>query len=322
MSRAIYPVQTALYRFVAEGSPQSAAAMSFYAVISIPPLLVVITAILSMAFSGPEAASELVRQVTTLFGESTAASVAEILARRSQAPNETAALTGSFVLLLGSSGFFSQLQASLNQVWGVETKPSVAWRMLVIKRLISMTAVLGTGFLLLVSLVLTALLAAASDWLRGRLGWSPATAGALEAAVAMLTLTLLFAFIFRVLPDVRVPWTYVWRGSLVTSVLFFMGKYAMGWYLGHTNFEADYGSAGALVLILFWVYYTSLILLFGAQLTHAQTVASGEPIVPEPYAERVRTVRETQLFAAARRPAAALALLGPNMGRRRRGVRS
>ncbi len=322
MSRALYPVQTALYRFVAEGSPQSAAAMSFYAVISIPPLLVVITAILSMAFSGPEAAAELMKQVTTLFGESTAASIAEILARRSQAPNETAALTGSFVLLLGASGFFSQMQASLNQVWGVEAKPSVAWRMLLVKRMISMTAVLGTGFLLLVSLVLTALLAAASDWLRARLGWSPATAGVTEAAVAMITLTLLFAFIFRVLPDVRVPWKSVWRGAIITSLLFFVGKYALGWYLGHTNFEADYGSAGALVLILFWVYYTSLIMLFGAQLTHAQTVASGEPIVPEPYAERVRVVRETDVLAAARRPASALALLGPNPTRRRRGLRS
>lgn len=301
---------------------QSAAAMSFYAVISIPPLLVVITAIFSMAFSGPEAAAELLRQVSTLFGENTAVSVGQILARRSQAPNETAALTGSFVLLLGASGFFSQMQASLNQVWGVEAKPSVAWRMLLIKRMVSMTAVLGTGFLLLVSLVLTAVLAAANDWLQARLGWSPGAAGATEAMVAMLTLTVLFAFIFRVLPDVHVPWTYVWRGAVITAILFFVGKYAMGWYLGHTNFEADYGSAGALVLILFWVYYTSLILLFGAQLTHAQTVASGEPIVPESYAERVRVVRETEIFAASRRPASALALLGPNLARRRKGLRS
>lgn len=292
-SRVFRPYRLALYRFFAEGAMQSAAAMSFYAVISIPPLLVVITAILSIALTEPEAAGQLLEQVNLLFGSSTADSVAEILERRAQAPNATAAVTGAFILLLSASGFFTQLQVSLNQVWSVQTRATYTWRMLFVKRMVSMTAVLGTGFLLIISLVFSALFAAAGDWVRMKFGWSTNHAGLAEAAIALMTLTGLFAFIFKVLPDVKVRWKYVWRGAVLTSALFFLGKWALGWYLGHTNFAADYGSAGALILILFWVYYTSLILLLGAHLTHAQTVAGGDPIVPYSYAEKVKLVRDT-----------------------------
>ncbi len=291
-SRVFRPYRMALYRFFAEGAAQSAAAMSFYAIISIPPLLVVITAILSIALTEPQAASSLLEQVHLLFGPSTAESIAEILDRRSQAPNATAAITGASVLLLSASGFFTQLQVSLNQVWGVQTRSSYTWKMLIVKRMVSMTAVLGTGFLLLISLVLSALFTAASDWARAKFGWSTSHAGMVEAVVALLTLTGLFALIFKILPDVKVRWKYVWRGAVVTSGLFFMGKWALGWYLGQTDLAADYGSAGALILILFWVYYTSLILLFGAHLTQAQTLTSGDPVIPYSYAEKVKLVRD------------------------------
>lgn len=295
ITTGLRPYKKALGHFLETAAPQSAAAMSFYAVTAIPPLMVVIAAVLSLVFSGPRAIAELVNQVTALFGHSTGDTISAILARRATAPNATAAVTGMAVLLVGASGFFSQLQIALNQVWGVEAKPNVAWKMLIVKRLVSMTAVLGTGFLLLVSLVLSAVMAAAGDWLEAKLGWSVGLAAFAEAFIAVSMLTGLFAFIYKVLPDVQLRWSDVWKGAVTASLLFMLGKFALAWYLGRTDLAADYGSAGALVLILFWVYYTSLILLFGAELTQAQTLAAGQEVLPERYAERVRKVRASDV---------------------------
>ena len=290
----IRPFKHALQEFVENRAPQSAAAMSFFAVTTVPPLLVVIAAVLGLVYSAPRAIAELVGQVEALFGASTGETIAAILARRASAPNATAAVTGVVVLLIGASGFYSQLQSALNQVWGVDTRRNVALRMVVLKRLVGMGAVVGTGFLLLVSLVISALMARASVWFETLTGWNTSLAAFTEAFIAVATLTGMFAFIYKVLPDVELRWSDVWKGAVTTSLLFILGKFAMAWYLGRTDYAADYGSAGALVLILFWVYYTSLILLFGAELTRAQAHAAGRRIVPDRHAERVCQVRESE----------------------------
>lgn len=284
---ALEPFKTAFQGFRDKDASQKAAALSFYAVTAIPPLVVLLTGILGLAYSGPEAAHKLVGQVTDLFGASTGATVAEILERRSHAANGSAALTGLVVLLLGASGFFVELQKALNGVWGVQSDPNSGWKGVIVKRILSMTVVLGTGFLMLVSLMISTVIAVASDWLQSQLGWSIGLASMAEVALSLATITGMFCLLFKYLPDVTVSWSDVLSGALTTAGLFLVGKFALGWYLGRSDFTADYGSAGALVLILFWVYYSSMILLFGAELTRARATARGRQVIPEGHAKIV-----------------------------------
>ena len=281
---ALAPFKTALRDFRDEDAAQKAAALSFYAVTAIPPIVVLLAAILGLVYSGPQAAQQLVGQVSALFGQDTGNTIGEILQRRADAPNGAAALTGLAVLLLGASGFFVELQKALNAVWGVKPNPEAGWKDVVFKRVLSMTVVLGTGFLMLVSLVVSAVIAAASNWLEGRLGWSVGFASFAEALIGLAMITGMFALIFKYLPDVEIGWSEVWRGALTTATLFLVGKSALGWYLGRSTFTADYGSAGALVLILFWVYFSSMILLFGAELTQAQVAVHGRKVEPQGHA--------------------------------------
>ena len=283
---ALAAIKKAAKDFSDEDATSTAAALSFYAVTAIPPLVVVLTAILSIVFSGGEAAEKLVAQVQSLFGQETAATIASIIERRSHAPNGAAAFTGVIVLLLGASGFFVQLQKALNRVWDVEADPEAGWVQTIVKRVLGMTVVLGTGFLLLISLVLSALISAASHWFQERLNSSMHMTSALETVVALVTITCLFALLFKYLPDAEIHWVDVWHGAFATALLFSVGKFVLGWYLGRTDFTADYGSSGALVLVLFWVYYSSIILLFGAELTQAVAQLRGRSVVPEEGAKR------------------------------------
>lgn len=272
--------------FAEEDATTTAAALSFYAVTAIPPLVVVLTAILGIVFSGPDAAKQLVGQVQTMFGPETAETIASIIERRSQAPNGAAAYLGMVVLLVGASGFFVQLQKALNRVWDVEPDPNAGWMQNIVKRILGMTVVLGSGFLLLISLVLSAFIAAASERLQEWIGWSVSTTSLAEGAISLVTVTCLFALLFKYLPDVEIYWSDVWRGAFITACFFLVGKFVLGWYLGRTDFSVDYGSAGALVLVLFWVYYSSIILLFGAELTQAAAHFKGHPVALRKRAKR------------------------------------
>lgn len=288
---ALVLFKTAFQGFRDKDASQKAAALSFYAVTAIPPLVVLLTGILGLVYSGPEASQKLVGQVSDLFGASTGQTVSEILERRAHASNGAAAVTGLVVLLLGASGFFVELQKALNGVWGVQPDPNAGWKGVVLKRALSMTVVLGTGFLMLVSLMISTVIAVASDWLRDQLGWSIGLASVAEVGLSLAMLAGMFCLIFKYLPDVTIPWSDVWWGALTTAGFFLVGKFALGWYLGRSDFTADYGSAGALVLILFWVYYSSMILLFGAELTRARAVARGHRVVPEPHARVLTSKR-------------------------------
>lgn len=279
--------------FIEDDVPQAAAALSFYAVTALPPLIVILISFLGMAYADGSASEHLARQVSDLFGPSAGEMVGTIVENRSGTSHGMAAVTGLVVLLLGASGFFAQLQKALNQVWEVRPKPSAGFALTVKKRLLSMTAVLGTGFLLLTSLLLSAAISAASDWLDRAIGMGATLSLLGEAAVTFAVVTGLFALIFKFLPDAIIEWSEVWRGATVTAALFMIGKFALGLYLGQADFAADYGSAGALVLVLFWVYYSSMILLFGAELTQVQAKAKGREIQPELHAEKVVTITET-----------------------------
>src|SRR5262249_9605392 len=246
------------------------AALAYYTVFSLAPILVIAIAVASAVFGEEAAKGEIVGQIRGLVGEERAQAIQALIGSGSrQGTGSRATLIGLVVLLFGSTSAFSQLQAALNIVWDVPSqRRSGIWH-LVRDRLLSFAAVLGTGFLLSVSLVLSAAAAALS-----RYGWGRFhdIAGVLETADlfgSMIVHTMLFAMIFKILPDADIEWRDVWVGAVATSVLFYVGKLVIGLYLGRSQVGAAYGAAGWIILVLAWVYYSAQIVLFGAEFTRA-----------------------------------------------------
>ncbi|HJQ83928.1 MAG TPA: YihY/virulence factor BrkB family protein [Candidatus Binatia bacterium] len=269
-------------------APRLGAALAYYTVFSIAPLLLIVIAIAGMVF-GPEAArGQIVAQLETLIGPDAARAVQEMLAN-AQRPSAgiVATVVGVVTLLLGASGVFGQLQDALNTVWEVEPKPGRGIMGIVRDRFLSLTMVLGTGFLLLVSLVLSAVVASAGEVLRGLGPGLEAVGHVVELVISFGVVTLLFAGIFKYLPDVQIAWRDVWIGAVVTAFLFVVGKVAIGLYLGHASIASAYGAAGSLVVLLVWVYYSAQILLFGAELTQVYANRSGKRVRPAENAVRI-----------------------------------
>ena len=185
------------------------------------------------------------------------------------------------LLLFGATGVFAELKDSLDTIWEVKRKPGLGLWTMIKTQLLSFAVVLGTGFLLLVSLLLTAMLTAFTNWLGQWLPVPVWTAYLLDVLVSFLVITLLFALIFKLLPDVTVSWKDVWIGAVLTAVLFMIGKFLIGVYIGSASIGSIYGAAGSLVVVLVWTYYSSQILFFGAELIRAYAKHfDPEPIVP------------------------------------------
>jgi membrane protein len=189
------------------------------------------------------------------------------------------------MLLFGATALFGQLQDALNTVWEVQPKPGRGLWGIIRDRLLSLTMVMGTAFLLLVSLVVSAALAALGSLMGD---WQGSVIGhVVNGAVSLVVITLLFAMIFRFLPDARVAWRDVWLGAAITAVLFLIGKFAIGLYLGKASIGSTYGAAGSLAVLLVWIYYSSQIFLYGAEFTKSYADHYGSRIVPTPNAEPV-----------------------------------
>jgi membrane protein len=204
-----------------------------------------------------------------------------------------AGLLGFATLAFGATGVFVQLQKALNAVWDVEPKPGPLLKTLLRKRLTSFALVIALGFLLLVSLTVSAAVNAFGDWVQARLAVPPGALDAGNTLFSFAIFTILFAMIYRILPDVEIPWRDVWFGALITSLLFSVGKWAIGLYLGRTAVASPYGAAGSVIVIVLWVYYASLILLLGAEFTRVYSRHFlGSRRVASPGAHRVRRVRE------------------------------
>lgn len=255
--------------------PRLGAALAYYSVFSIAPLLVIVIAVAGFVFGEQAAQGRVQREVRNTLGAPTAEALqAMIVQARETGRGALATLIGVGVLLFGASGVFGQLQDALNTIWKVTPKPGRGLVGIVRDRFLSFAMVLGIGFLLLVSLAVTAALAALGDWAEqlpgGAYLWQT-----VNSVVSFGLIALLFATIFRVLPDVKVRWSDVWVGAGVTAFLFVVGKYLIGLYLGRSSFASVYGAAGSLVVILLWVYYSSQILLWGAEFTRAYTERFG-----------------------------------------------
>lgn len=263
-------------------APRLAAALAYYTAFSIAPLLIVVIAIAGLVFGQDAVRGQLDNQIQGLVGAQAAAAIQEMVAGANHPETgRLAALIGIVTLLLGAAGLFGQLQDALNTVWGVEPKPNQGIMATIRARLLSFTMVLGIGFLLLVSLVISAGLAAISAWMSGALPVSPVILEIINLVISIVVITALFAVIYKVLPDVKIAWNDVLLGALVTALLFTLGKFLIGLYLGQSSIASSYGAAGSFVVLLLWIYYSAQILLFGAEFTQVYARRYGSRIVPD-----------------------------------------
>jgi membrane protein len=255
------------------------AALAYYSVFSLAPLLIIAISIAG-AFFGEEAARGAIQvQIAGAIGNDAAKGIEEMIegARQSDSAGVMAGV-GVVLLLIAASGVFGQLQDALNTIWEIESKATGGVWGFVKARFLSMTMVLGTGFLLLVSLLLSAGVTATTDALERIVPVPGFVWQIVSFLVSLGVVTILFALIFKVLPDANVKWNHVWIGALMTAALFTVGKFLLALYLGRRDAASTYGAAGALVLVLMWVYYSSLILLFGAEFTQVYARARGARI--------------------------------------------
>lgn len=264
-----------------DNASRLAAALAFYATISLAPLLLIVVSISGLAFGQKAVTGELLRQMRGVLGPESAQLIQDIIASAyNPKKGISSTVLGTIILLFGATGVFGSLQDGLNAVWEITPKPGRGVVDFIRDRLLSLTMVLGVGFLLLVSLFISAALSALANYFGGILRIAPFALQAADFVVSFGVVTLLFGLIYKVLPDVEIVWKDVWIGAFLTSLLFTIGKYAIGAYLGRSSVGTAYGAAGSLVVILLWIYYSAEIVFFGAELTQVYVNRFGSRIRP------------------------------------------
>jgi membrane protein len=282
--------------FLEDDCTTQAAALSYYTVFSLPPLLVLLLTILGAVLDPQDVRGQLQHQISALMGPSAAEQIRTILqqARRPGSGDLLPTVLSIGALLLGATGAFGQLQAALDRAWGVRPDPRQGGiKAFLLKRVFSFGMILSMAFLLLVSLVVSAALTAFGDVLGAWLpdGISVTLLQVLNQVISLVVVTVVFAVIFKVLPDARVAWRDVWVGATFTAVLFVAGKFLIGLYLGRTNPGEAFGAAGSLAVLFIWIYYSSVILLLGAEFTQTWAERRGSGIAPQRGAVRVRDLQ-------------------------------
>lgn len=259
-----------------------AAALAYYTIFSIPPLLIITIAIAGLVFGQEAAESRIIAQFSSLIGADSAEALQAMIANaRHPGESVAAAIFGVIILLFGASGVFGQLQDALNTIWGVAPKPGQGILSMIKNRFFSFSMVLGLSFLLLVSLIISTALATVGEFVTALLPGLTILAQLLNLLISLSAVTVVFALIFKVVPDVEIAWSDVWIGAAVTAVLFVVGQFAIGLYLGNSDVTSTYGAAGALVVILLWVFYTAQIMFIGAEFTQVYADRYGKRIVPD-----------------------------------------
>jgi len=264
-----------LAAFIRDDALSRGASMAFYAVTSLAPILLIVAAIAGLVFGEDAARNALAGQFEALMGHQSALllqGVIENAGRKSS--GVLATIIGVATLLASASGVFGEMQSALNRIWKVDPRGSTVSR-LIRARAASLGLVAALGFLLLVSLAVSAALAALGDYVNVYLPFGKLILFALNAVLSFALISLLFAAIYKVLPDTKMEWRDVIIGALATSLLFTIGKTIIGWYLGASAISSTYGAAGAFIVVLLWVYYSSQIFLLGAEFTHVYAKRRG-----------------------------------------------
>jgi membrane protein len=285
-------VKSAVNLWLDRNAFQHAGALGFCTLFSLAPLVIILVTIVGAVFGEQAASGEISARITDLVGAQAAAAVEEAV-RRSQLKESgiLPTLLGFGALVFGATTVFAQMQSSLNQFWGVVAKPARSGLLTFITvRLLSLSMVLIIGFLLVTSFVISIAITAVVQYANQMIPIPPLVIRAIDLAVSLGVTTLLFGMIFKVLPDVRLEWRDVWRGAFWTAVLFAVGKYLISLYLTRVAPASTYGAAGSLILVLLWVYYSSLILFFGTALTVVTILRRDGAVTPKKTAARLKVV--------------------------------
>lgn len=263
-----------------------AASLSYYTIFAIAPLLIIIISLVGSLFGRDAVEGRVYTEIRTLVGSEAALQIQEIIANVQKSHNTTiGTVVGIVILFIGATGIFTEIQGSINFIWSVKAKPKKSWLKYLINRALSFVLVLTLGFLLVLTLISSTLFNVLGDKLK--VNFPDATIyllGTLNLVLPLVVITCLFMVIYKVLPDAIISWRDAMVGSVFTALLFSAGRYIIGIYLGRSGLGVTYGTAASIVVILTWVYYSSVILYFGAEFTRAFALESGHGIRPKPTA--------------------------------------
>lgn len=284
--------RTTIRNFIDDDSFSYASSIAFSTIFSLPAIMIIAISVASTFYERNVVQDELIAQIGHLIGQETSKEIESILLHATvDAKSTFAQVIGVITLLLSATTIFLSLQTSLNRIWGIKPKPSRGWVKFIINRLLSLAMVISLGFVLLVSLLIDAVLVVFQGMLtRIMEGVTLVLVTGINVVISLAFITVIFAMLFKVLPDATIKWKNVWVGSIVTTILFTVGKYLIGFYLGNSSLNTAYGAAGSLVIILVWVYYSTVIVLFGAELTSVYAKEKGSEIMPYSNAVKVQLV--------------------------------
>jgi membrane protein len=292
-SRCLYLirlVQEAGKAFVEDNAIKLAASLSYYTIFSLPPMLIIIITLTGFFFGEEAVSGQLFYRINELVGDEAAAQIQQAVAHIQLAEsNFVATVVGIGILLVTASTAFAEMQSSMNFIWGIQAKPNKSIQAFFLNRLISFAMIASLGFLLMVSLVAHALISVLHQFLQN---FFPEKILQLfnlsNEALVFLVISMLFTFIFKFLPDAKIKYRDAFVGACFTSILFLIGKYAIGLYLGSSGIASVYGAAGSVIVILAWVYYSAIILYFGAEFTKVFMLRHGDTIIPNDYSVVIR----------------------------------
>lgn len=271
------------HAFSEDNAFKLSAALSYYTIFALGPVLIIIISLAGIFFGKEAVSGRIYEQINQLVGNDAALQIQNIISNIQHSHASIAGtIIGTIVLVIGATGVFTEIQDSINYIWSVKAKPKKSWLKYLINRAISFSLVLGLGFLLLVSLIANALLTLLSDRLiKVFPQYTVSFFQFVNFAIILVVITGLFTVIFKVLPDAVISWRDALIGSALTATLFLFGKFLIGLYLGKANLGITYGTATSIIIILTWVYYSSLILYFGAEFTKVYALYAGEGIRPK-----------------------------------------
>ncbi len=276
--------------FINDNGLKLSASLAYYTVFSIAPLLIIIISLVGLFFHNGAASNAIYPHIVHYVGKEAALQIQTILKSRALSDkSSTAAVIGVIVLMLGASSVFVEIQDSLNIIWCVKAKPKKGWLKLIENRFLSFSLIIGIGFLLLVSLIVNLVITTLGDWIETFMhAFTSLLIKGINLGLTFIIISLLFAIIFKFLPDVKIKWRDVRSGAFFTAIFFMLGQYGINLYIQYMAKTSAYGAAGSILIVLIWIYYSSAILYIGAEFTRVYAEASGSRIEPAEYAVHVQ----------------------------------
>lgn len=279
-------IKQVIVEYIADNVLKYSASLAYYTTLSLAPMLIIIITVSGWLFGKEAMKGEVYGEINGMVGSEAALQIQSTIQNIHLNSNTPFATTVSLIILLiGATGIFGEIQDSLNKIWGLKTTSKRIWWKLILDRLISFSIILSLGFVLVVSLALNAVVAAVSKKLTVYMGGAGETfILVIDNILSVIITTIMFATIFKILPDAKIKWKDVLIGAFITSILFMIGKLAIGFYLGHSNLTSVFGAAGSVIVVMIWVYYSSAILYLGAVFTKVFATDFGGKIYPNDYA--------------------------------------